>query len=157
MAEEFVILAAQVREYLRAGVIKVLLVEDNPGDVAMFSKILAKSEIKFAVDAVMEPEEAMRVIRERRHNVVVLDWNLGHDRKTGLEIVQHLHAEKVFFPFMFLTAHAEEDFLDALNLDGLGFLHKDNLQHEQLEWQLAHAFKEWYSRQSMNAARTAST
>ena len=152
MADEFVALANQIREYCRDNTVKVLLVEDNPMDIEIVRSQLEslKGGNRYRLDVAGDVETARHMISERRHNLVVLDWHLGHGEHTGLELARQLHADGVHFPFVILTGR-EEDYNEAVGEDCLGWLNKRTADAKAMDAAFIHAVKNWYSRAGVSA------
>ena len=146
-ARQFVRAAESAINYLQSGTLRVLLVEDSAWDVALFRQTLAKSENLYEVEDVATSQAAMTVIREHRHDLVVLDWHLGSGEHTGLEIVEQMHAEGVFFPFVVWTG-VEADYREAGRKDCLAWIDKLHVTPSILNAALILAFKTHFQHQA---------
>ncbi len=95
--------------YERDRALKVLLVEDNPGDALLIRRILTKStKIKHAVDAVDRLSAAVERCAQGSVDVVLLD--LGLPDSQGFATVATMRAEAPHVPIIVLTG------LDDLDL-----------------------------------------
>ena len=105
--------------------VRILLVEDNPGDVDLVREALREQRVE--IDDVARRAEAERLIRERRYDAVLLDLSLPD--ASSMEGVRALHALAPDLPIVVLTnsgdthgAHAvaegAQDYLRKGELDG---------------------------------------
>ncbi|MBM3559024.1 MAG: phosphate regulon transcriptional regulatory protein PhoB [Alphaproteobacteria bacterium] len=85
----------------------VLIVEDEPSLVELLSYNLERAG--FAVAIARDGEEALLALRERKPDVVLLDWMLPY--VSGIEICRRMRrdAETRGVPIIMLTARGEED------------------------------------------------
>ncbi|MDP6953243.1 MAG: phosphate regulon transcriptional regulator PhoB [Alphaproteobacteria bacterium] len=85
----------------------ILLVEDEPSIVTVLSYNLKREgfEVREATDG----EEALTMVKERKPDLVILDWMLPS--VSGLEICRQLRRNRDCqdMPIIMLTARAEED------------------------------------------------
>lgn len=145
-ARQFVLAAEKAVHYAQSGKLRVLLVEDSPWDVELFAHMLDNVPTKYEIETVRTPEAAVRLIKEHRHDVVVLDWHLGKGELTGLEIVEKLHAEGVFFPFVIWSCY-NEDYVEAARKNCLAWVDKSHVTPESLDADLLLAFKSHFQQQ----------
>lgn len=71
---------------------RILLVEDNPGDVRLFREALKAAECEAEFFSCSEGDRAMQSVRECAPDVVVLDLNLP--AMNGHEILAQLKADE---------------------------------------------------------------
>ncbi len=87
--------------------VRVLLLEDNPGDVRLFKETLREiSGICFELIHVDTLNAALAIAREREFDVGLLDLALPDAH--GLEVVQQLHDTSPDIPLLVLTALKDE-------------------------------------------------
>jgi CheY-like chemotaxis protein len=104
---------------------KVLLIEDNPGDVYLFNEALRRAELNFDLTVLADGAEAMQFVLHHGRdndgptpNVAILDLHLP--RNGGMEILeamrqsQHLANLPVVITSSFVSPS------DQLRLEGLG-------------------------------------
>lgn len=104
--------------------IKILLVEDSPGDVELTQEALRESKIAIDLQVVSDGEEAMAYLHQAppftdapRPDLILLDLNLP--RKDGREVLAEIKSnpELKFIPVVILTtSQAEEDILKSYHL-----------------------------------------
>ena len=112
--------------------VRVLLVEDSPGDVALTVEALRDARIANDLYVVRDGEAAMRFLRQEgdahdcpRPDVVLLDLNLP--RKDGRQVMAEMDADPVLttIPVVVLTTSTEEsDVIRAYALHAMAFISK---------------------------------
>lgn len=117
----------------------VLIVEDDPINLRVFSKILSKRgglEVKGTEDV----EEVMRVARAGEADIILMDVSLAHSvyqgkAVDGIKIAQMLKSDPktANLPIILVTAHAmegdRENFLKQSGADG--YISKPVVDHQQ--------------------------
>jgi len=109
-------------EMMRA--IRILLVEDNPGDVELTREALVNSKMRNLLDVVEDGEAAMAYLRRdapyeaaRTPDLIVLDLNLP--KKDGREVLAEIKQDARLhrIPVVILTSsQAEADVVKAYDL-----------------------------------------
>ena len=104
--------------------IKVLLVEDNPGDARLTAEALRDAKVRNELHVMPDGVEALAFLRrEGRHagaphvDLILLDLNLP--KKDGREVLQDIKNDEKLkrIPVVILTtSKAEEDVLKSYNL-----------------------------------------
>ena len=104
--------------------IRILLVEDNPGDVRLTKEALKEAKMKNQLAVVDDGVEAMAYLRQEgeykevlRPDLILLDLNLP--KKDGRQVLQEikLDPELKRIPVVILTtSQAEEDILRSYDL-----------------------------------------
>ncbi|PRX29912.1 response regulator receiver domain-containing protein [Orenia metallireducens] len=112
--------------------VKILMVEDNPGDVRLAQEILKEAKMKNTLNTVSDGEEAIKFLRkegkykgEERPDLVLLDWNLP--KKSGYEVLEIIKKDKKlkYIPVVILTSsEADEDILKAYDLNANCYISK---------------------------------
>lgn len=114
---------------------RILLVEDNPGDVLLAKKALAKSPIPHELHVATTGEDAIEFMRREgehadawRPDIVLLDLNLP--TMSGQEVLREVKqddsvSELRIIPVVILTSSpAEEDVLRSYRLHANSYLQK---------------------------------
>jgi CheY-like chemotaxis protein len=106
---------------MKAELITVLLVEDDPGDVLLIREAFAEQKVGNRLEVVSDGVEAMRYVRGEEPysdraapDLILLDLNLP--RKSGAEVLAEIKADEVLatIPVVVLTtSESEEDVLRA--------------------------------------------
>jgi CheY-like chemotaxis protein len=114
------------------GVIDILLVEDNPGDVRLTQEALKEAKVRNNLHVVEDGVEAMAFLkREGAYasaplpDLILLDLNLP--RKDGREVLEEIKQDDRLkrVPVVVLTtSQAEEDILRSYNLHANCYVNK---------------------------------
>lgn len=113
-------------------VLKILLVEDNPGDVRLTMEALKDAEVPNRLSVVRDGVEAMEFLRRQgqyvaapRPDLILLDLNLP--KKDGRQVLKEIKADDTLkrIPVVVLTtSRAEEDILKAYDLNANCYITK---------------------------------
>lgn len=115
-------------------VIRVLLVEDNPGDQRLVREMLAEAppEQAFVVTCVERIEAALRHLHEGEAPAAIL-LDLSPPDATGLEGFRQLYAAAPEVPILVLTGRRDDAMaLDAVRAGAQDYLLKDDLNEAWL-------------------------
>ena len=104
---------------------RVLLVEDNPGDIRLTQEALKESTVEIALDVVTDGEQAIDFLLKRnkfvdaqRPHVILLDLNLP--KKNGIEVLKEVktHDSLKKIPVIVLTtSDADHDISKAYSFN----------------------------------------
>jgi diguanylate cyclase (GGDEF)-like protein/PAS domain S-box-containing protein len=121
--------------------VAVLLVEDDEDDYQITEDLLAgQSRTQFDLDWVRSYDDALRAIREQRHDVYLIDYRLG--ALTGLDLVRAAFRGVPSAPVIVLTGQADYEVdLEATLLGVTDFLVKDGLDTGLLERSIRYAVR----------------
>lgn len=117
----------------------VLIVEDDPINARVFSKILTKRG-GLKVKHTENVEEVMQIAADRQADIILMDVSLAHSvyqgkSVDGIKITQMLKAdpETARLPIILVTAHAMEGDRDNfLNRSGAdGYISKPVVDHQE--------------------------
>jgi diguanylate cyclase (GGDEF)-like protein/PAS domain S-box-containing protein len=119
--------------------IKVLLVEDDEDDYVITRDLLdSQDRARFAVEWCADFEAALVAIRQRSHDVYLIDYRLG--RRTGLELVREAFAARPRAPVLILTGEIDYQIdLEATALGVTDYLVKQELNPASLERSIRYA------------------
>jgi DNA-binding NarL/FixJ family response regulator len=122
---------------------RVLLVDDNDAILARARAVLAPAWV--VVGTAKDGPSVLRAAEALRPDVIVLDISMPH--MTGFEVAAKLRHSGSTAALVFLTVHAEEDFVVAARAVGaIGYVVKprmvSDLLHAVVE---AHAGREFVS------------
>lgn len=103
---------------------RVLLVEDNPGDIRLTQEALKESKMEVHLDVVSDGEQAIEFLMKRgkyvdavRPHIILLDLNLP--KKNGIEVLKEVKAHESLkkIPVIVLTtSDADHDISKAYSL-----------------------------------------
>jgi len=122
----------------------VLIVEDDPINARVFSKILTKRG-GLNVKHTENVEEVMQIAADRQADIILMDVSLAHSvyqgkSVDGIKITQMLKAdpETAKLPIILVTAHAMEGDRDNfLNRSGAdGYISKPVVDHQEFVEQI---------------------
>ncbi|GAA3761474.1 response regulator [Plantactinospora mayteni] len=112
--------------------VRILVVDDDPGDVLMIEEALADSEVPKAIDVVGDGQEAMEFLRqEGRHreaprpDMILLDLNMP--RMDGRQVLNKVKSDDRLrtIPIVVLTtSNADTDILGSYNLRANAYVTK---------------------------------
>jgi len=90
-----------------AEIIRVLLVEDNPGDVRLLRECFSElADVLFLVHDAGSIASAVDLVSEKHFDVILLDLSLPDS--TGLETLRGMHAQAPDIPIIVLTGMADD-------------------------------------------------
>jgi two-component system response regulator len=117
---------------MKADLISVLLVEDDPGDVLLVRDAFEQHKVGNLLSVVSDGFEAMRYVRREgpyvdavRPDLILLDLNLP--RKSGAEVLDEIKSDPqlAMIPIVVLTtSEAEEDIVRAYKLHANAYITK---------------------------------
>ena len=103
---------------------RILLVEDNPGDIRLTQEALKESKIEIHLDVVTDGEQAIDFLFKRnkfadsiRPHIVLLDLNLP--KKNGIEVLKEIKSNdslKKIPVIVLTTSDADHDISKAYSL-----------------------------------------
>jgi two-component system, chemotaxis family, response regulator Rcp1 len=112
--------------------IKILIVEDNPGDVRLIKEVFKDAKIKNKLEVALDGEKAMQILRREGEfadtsypDLILLDLNLP--KKDGREVLKEIKENKSLqcIPVVILTtSNAEEDLIDTYKLNANCYITK---------------------------------
>ncbi len=125
--------------------IRVLLVEDNPGDAVIVRELLRASDHTCELTIVQRVRDCMRLIDDKLVDMILLDLTLPDSR--GLQGLHRLRAQAPEIPIIILTGLSDIDTAEqAVRAGAQDYLIKgrleDNLLNHAVRFaQLRHAFR----------------
>ena len=121
--------------------VRILLVEDNPGDVRLTKEALKEAKVRNEISVAGDGEEALAFLRKegkyegvKHPDVIFLDLNLP--RKGGLEVLREIKNDEGLkrIPVVVVTSSkAEQDIVKSYNLHANCFVTKPVDLHQFLE------------------------
>ncbi|MGN9778463.1 response regulator [Micromonospora sp. H33] len=112
--------------------VRILVVDDDPGDVLMIEEALADSDVEKVIDVVGDGQEAMEFLRRtgrhaeaRRPDVILLDLNMP--RMDGRQVLGEVKSDADLrtIPIVVLTtSNADTDILGSYTLQANAYVTK---------------------------------
>ncbi|WCN84263.1 response regulator [Micromonospora sp. LH3U1] len=112
--------------------VRILVVDDDPGDVLMIEEALADSDVAKVIDVVSDGEEAMEFLRAegrheqaRRPDVILLDLNMP--RMDGRQVLGAVKQDEDLrtIPIVVLTtSNADTDIVGSYTLQANAYVTK---------------------------------
>ena len=134
------------------GVLRVLMVEDNPGDARLLMHELKRTGREVRLDVVTTREGLQAALRNSDHDVVLSDYNLGG--WTGLDVLQVVQEQSAPQPFILVTGSlGDEKAAECIKLGAADFVLKDRLN--RLPFAIERALEERRLREKRLAAEEA--
>lgn len=98
------------------GEVRILLVEDNEGDIILTKEALREAKIKNEISVAMDGEQALSLLRSGAPlpDLILLDINLP--KVTGLEVLATIKSDdqlKMIPVIMLTTSSAERDVINS--------------------------------------------
>jgi PAS domain S-box-containing protein len=119
--------------------IKVLMIEDNPGDIVLIREMFKEVDISlFDLETASCLKEGLEKIKETLYDVILLDLGLPDSR--GLETLIKVNVRKQEAPIIVLTGLADETVaLDAIKKGAQDYLVKEQLTTSRLVTSISYA------------------
>jgi two-component system, cell cycle response regulator len=86
--------------------IRVLLIEDNPGDVGLIRAALEESATDFEIDNVTSAQSCRRALETGHYDILLLDYSLPGE--TGLDFLRSVSRKEKLPPVIMLTGQGDE-------------------------------------------------
>ena len=112
--------------------VKVLLCEDNPGDIYLIESSFAHSKVTYSVDKLLTGDHVMSYLRQERQyryaarpDILILDLNLPG--RHGFEILEEVKADPLLrtIPVIVLTSSkAKQDVITSYQLQASCYIVK---------------------------------
>ncbi|MER7475422.1 response regulator [Micromonospora sp. NPDC000018] len=112
--------------------VRILVVDDDPGDVLMIEEALADSDVDKVIDVVSDGQEAMEFLRQegrhtgaRRPDVILLDLNMP--RMDGRQVLGAVKGDEDLrtIPIVVLTtSNADTDIVGSYTLQANAYVTK---------------------------------
>ncbi|MEU4567763.1 response regulator [Micromonospora sp. NPDC023956] len=116
----------------RSGPVRILVVDDDPGDVLMIEEALEDSDVEKVIDVVSDGQEAMEFLRQegrhteaQRPDVILLDLNMP--RMDGRQVLGEVKSDDDLrtIPIVVLTtSNADTDIVGSYTLQANAYVTK---------------------------------
>ncbi len=134
---------------MKNGPIKVLLVEDNPGDARLMRETLAEvTSAQFELTHVERLADALQRLADSQFDVVLSDLTLPDSR--GLDTFTRVHAEAPAVPIVVLTGHDDDALaLEAVHSGAQDYLVKGQVDGRMLSRILRYAIERKHTEEQL--------
>jgi two-component sensor histidine kinase/CheY-like chemotaxis protein len=120
--------------------IKVLIVEDDPGDVKLVRRILVESVHPYEVEVVRSISTAIERLHDDVFDLTLLD--LGLPDSQGTDTVFRIHTECPDIPIVVLTGHDDDETgIRAVQIGAQDYLVKENVTSQLLTRAIRYAIE----------------
>ena len=126
--------------------LKILLIEDNPGDAFLIREMLStvngrsQTTTFFGLVMARQLSEGLEAIRDIAFDAILLDLNLPDS--TQLDTFTAVHTQAPTVPTLILTGFNDEQLArQAVTLGAQDYLPKDTLDHQMLSRAIRHAIE----------------
>jgi len=109
--------------------LKILMIEDNPGDVRLVSEFLKDSKMLLNISVAEDGDKATEMLfnctEQDRPDIILLDLNLP--KKNGRDVLKEIKADETLkkIPVIILTSSSsDEDIIKTYNLHANAYLVK---------------------------------
>ncbi|MDD9897425.1 MAG: response regulator [Candidatus Melainabacteria bacterium] len=109
--------------------IKILLVDDNAGDIFLMKKMIEKSFGKEALklDDAMDYQKAIDQLSKEKYDLAFFDFQLG--QKNGLDLLEEIKKSNIQVPIVFLTGQGNEQVaVQAMKSGAIDYLLKSEME-----------------------------
>lgn len=112
-------------------ILKILIIEDNPGDILIFKEHLRFSRINFELIESNSLKDAIEKISHRYFDVILLD--LGLPDSLGIETLKKLNLSSLRTPVIVMTGLDDEDTaVESLKEGAQDYLFKNNIDSQKI-------------------------
>ncbi|MDA2914265.1 PAS domain S-box protein, partial [Acidobacteriia bacterium AH_259_A11_L15] len=108
------------------GLLRILLVEDNPADAELCLRELKKAGWEVVADVVQAPDDFAHRLETQPYDIVLADYGLPN--WTGMGALEHLRRRRKYLPFILVTGSlGEEMAVECIKQGASDYVLKDNL------------------------------
>lgn len=135
---------------------RVLYVEDDEDDYILVRDMLRhiRNTNIYDVQWASSYQEAIQAFEEKKHDIYLLDYHLGHNDNSGLALLKEAKARKCAGPFIFLTGRGSHNVdLEAMNTGAADYLVKDDCSPVILERAVRYNLQHARNIDTINQAR----
>ena len=113
------------------GEITVLLIEDNPKEALIITRIFERSEKPFKIEHVSSGREGLEKIMQKYFDVILLDYKLPG--MNGIEILEEIRKRKIGTPIIMLTGADDRRIaVEAMKLGASDYIVKSPEAYKKL-------------------------
>ncbi len=133
--------------------LKILLIEDNPGDARLIKEALSEiNSVAVELSHAVRLQEGLKKAAEQKFDVVLLDLSLPD--ASGLDTIRQAHKAVAGVPIIVLTGFSDETFAVTVVHEGAqDFLVKGNFDGALLMRAIRYAIERKQSQEELKASR----
>ena len=118
----------------------ILIIEDNPFDFKMASRLLARHQDLFTIEWACTLKQGLTALNSSRFDLLLLDLNLPDSR--GIETLKPIREKVPTLPVIVLTSQDDESFaIEALKSGAQDYLIKGKIDRSLLERSIRYAIE----------------
>ncbi len=119
---------------------QILIIEDNPFDFKMASRLLARHQDLFAIEWACNLKQGLEILSHSPFDILLLDLNLPDSR--GIETLRPIRERVPTLPVIVLTSQDDESFaIEALKSGAQDYLIKGKIDRSLLERSIRYAIE----------------
>lgn len=132
-----------------SGSLRILIVEDNPGDFFLVGEYLKEGPWQLSITHALRLSEAMKLVKTHEYDLILLDLTLPDS--SGMESVKVMRPYITYIPLIVLTGMGDEQFgMDSLKLGAQDYLVKDQINGPLLVKSVRYSLERSRVRQAMS-------
>ena len=109
----------------KSKVLRVLLVEDDPGFIEAYKRVFAALSNKWEIKAMQDGASALAALNESTHSFDLALIDIGLSDMSGLDLISKTHQRFPHIPLLVVTAlNSEQTLSSAIRLGAHGYLLK---------------------------------
>ncbi len=132
--------------------IRVLIAEDEDTFRMVLQRvILSKADYEF--EACASGDEVLELLKEKKYDVIILDHRMPG--RSGLNILQWMHEQKMDTPVIMLTGAGSENIaVEAMKLGAYDYIRKEMFEKEHLPYIINSAHERYLFRKEREVRET---
>ncbi|MFA6924622.1 MAG: PAS domain S-box protein [Bacteroidales bacterium] len=125
---------------IRETSLRILLVEDNPGDVYIVKDLLKSAETKYIVTHSSRLSDALQLLNKQEFDAILLD--IGLPDSTGIETLRKIKSPKIKAPIIILTGFDDKDLaIESVKEGAQDYLVKNKLSSDNISRAINHSIE----------------
>lgn len=134
--------------------VKVLLIDDDKDDYTLTRYIFDEFKVnQFDLEWIDNYSDGLAAIRENRHDIILLDFDLGE--KTGLELLKTAISDGFTAPIILMTEQNDQEIdFQAMQAGAADYLVKNTLEVHLLERSIRYSLKQASVLEKMQLSET---
>jgi two-component system cell cycle sensor histidine kinase/response regulator CckA len=129
------------------GVVRILIVDDDPQAGALIEMALADAHFDREVEVVATAFEGLRRIEANEHDVYLVDYRLPD--RNGVELIHDAKELGATKPFILMTGYGTGDIDEAALQEGAADYVEKHLLSTHLERSIRYAIRDWHAEHAL--------